>query len=220
MKDVKRMFGAIAAKKPAKAHTPKVLDQKVLCKKTKSEQTHLVLGMAGLSKRDKDAMAQTLLVSVLGGGMSSRLYHRLREEMGVCYYVYASANTYAHYGNISIHAGIPAGKLHEVIGVVKEELARLTSEEIPAEELIIAKNYLIGSLVTGLETSNAFANYYGLQELAGLPLVTPEQKIKLVRKITSAELTRLAKKLFTKDALRLSVVGPVKGEEKLEALLQ
>jgi predicted Zn-dependent peptidase len=186
----------------------------------KSEQTHVMLGVKALPLGHRHELTQNLLASVLGGGMSSRLFTRLREEMGACYYVHAHAGSYAQYGTCAIAAGVPAARIVEVVAVLREELERMKDELVTDQELKIAKNIATSSLVLGLETSNALANYYGGQAIMRLPHKTPHVLAKELRAVSAADIRTLARKLFAPEALRLALVGPVKKQEELERLLR
>jgi len=185
----------------------------------KSEQTHLVLGVPAFGKSHKDVYALNMLTTVLGGSMSSRLFRKLREEMGVCYYVGAHPNTYVDYGSLTIHAGVPKDRLDEVVREIHAELQRLTIELVPDDELTLAKNYVTGGVVLGLESSHALAQYYGKQEVVGLPLATPTELLAQYKKVTAGDIRRVAKKLFSKEHYTLALVGPVKDTQKYRRIL-
>ncbi len=219
---LKELFGEVATgvhpqNRPLKKTNT---NERVAIGYKKSEQTHLILGTRGLPVGHKEEVTQSLLATILGGSMSSRLFHKLREEMGACYYVSASANTYAQYGIFSVSAGIPAKRLQEVVSVVVEELARISDEEVTPEELKIAQNVTASGLVLGLETSNSLAHFYGAQEIMRLARKTPKELTREIRAVTTGDIRRLARKLLAPDALHLAVVGPIKGEEKLARILR
>lgn len=218
---IKVLFGDVAPgahpnNRPIKKNESK---KRVAIGYKKSEQTHMILGMRALPLGHKDEITQSLLSTILGGSMSSRLFHKLREELGACYYVSSSANSYSQYGMLTINAGIQAKRLEEVTSVIVSELARMRDELVSDEELKIAKNITASGLVLGLETSNALAHFYGSQEIMQLVRRTPKDLTKALRAVTSKDIQKLARTLFTPEAFRLAVVGPVKGEERLDSLL-
>lgn len=220
MDDIKKYFSELPAGSLTKQPKPKVMDNKIRALDKKSEQTHLVLGVPGLARTHKDHLNQSMLVSVLGSGMSSRLFHKLREDMGVCYYVYASANVYPSYGSITFHAGIPAARLEEVVIALRAELERIATETVPEDELTKTKNYVAGSFVLGLESSRSLAQYYGMQEVMGLDLKAPKERMKLIMETDARDIKRLARKLFTPDKMYLALVGPVRKAQALKKLLK
>lgn len=188
-------------------------------KEKKSGQTHLIMGVPALAAEDKDDAALSVLTDALGGGMSSRLFHRLREEMGLCYYIRANKNSNKGYGDLTISAGVPAKRLSEAVSAIREECDRIAREPIHEEELCRVKNHILGTLSLSLESSDDLAEYYGLQAVMGLPLKTPAAQRAAVKKVTAADVLRLAKKLFKKGAFRLVIIGPKQNTRVLEALL-
>lgn len=221
MKDVKHLFKDI---QKGKAHvTPKVPGTKdkarIAIEKKASEQTHLILGAHGVDKRHKDSAAQRVLMTILGGTMSSRLFQKLRDEMGACYYVHGAAQTYMNYGYVEVAAGIPARRLEEVLAVIREEIGDLKTTKVTEEELQKAKQYLAGAFLNGLETSQEFGNFYGAQIAVGQDLKTPQQYLKEIQAVNVSDVKRVAGKVFADGALRLALVGPVKYSKRLEQLI-
>jgi len=175
-----------------------------------SDQSHFVLGMKAFDIFDKRKYALQVLADVLGGGMSSRLFKRVREEMGAAYYIHSSADFYIDHGHFVVSAGVDHKKVHDVIKAALTELDRLRKEIIPEKELQKSKDHLIGNLILGLETSDELASFYGGQEILAGSVVTPAQLIKKVRAVTALEIQALAKLLFKEDLLNLAIIGPYK----------
>jgi predicted Zn-dependent peptidase len=103
--------------------------------------------------------------AVLSGGMSSRLFQRMRDQLGICYYVRAGNETFTDHGFFAVSAGVDSTRVKEAIKAILEELRRVATETISKEELEKVKQYLIGSLHLGLESSDAVADFYGEQEI-------------------------------------------------------
>jgi predicted Zn-dependent peptidase len=152
--------------------------------------------------------------------MSSRLFQKLREEMGVCYYVYASLNTSPAYGDMTIQAGVPQGRVHEVVTALSGELRRLREELVDEKELKVVKNYLVGSLMLGLESSDDLAFYFGLQEVLNQPVEMPRDRAKALRAVTPADLRRVARKYLVPEAYRLALIGPKQDTTLLKRALR
>lgn len=188
-------------------------------KEKKSEQTHLILGLPSFSLHSAIDPAARVLGTVLGGGMSSRLFQRLREELGLCYYVYASNDAHDTYGDFSIGAGIPHGREADTIREVKAILEETTHTLIPKDELTIAKNYFVGNFVMGVESSDDVAFYYGMRAAHGLPMETPEKRAKAISSVPAEEVQAAAKKIFKKGALRAALVTPHADRQKLLGIL-
>jgi len=202
------------------AHMPtqkKVLKQKtvdaqkspaVKLRYKKTDQSHMVFGVRGLHLSHKEYMTAEVLTNVLGGGMSSRLFSKLRDEMGVCYYVRAFNDAYTDHGSVGVWTGVNVARTKEVVGVLIDEFKRLRDELVSAEELKKVQEYMVGTMYLQLESSDSLADHFGFQELFGLELKTPQVLAKKIRSITVRDIQRLAQKLFITQSLNLAVVGP------------
>lgn len=185
----------------------------------KLDQTHLVLGVRAYDIFDKRRFALELLSNVLGGGMSSRLFQKLREELGVCYYVYSSTNNFIDHGYLSISSGVDNNRAEEIIKVILEELNRVKSEAIEEKELQTAKNHLIGHLFLGLESSDELASFYGSQEILKEEILTPEEIAKNIQAVSDKDIVEVAKDIFQNNKLNLALIGPAGNQEKIEKIL-
>lgn len=192
----------------------------VTIKHKESDQTHLVLGCRAFSVFDKRHYALDVLSDILGGGMSSRLWQRVREELGAAYYVNCSPSLFSDHGYFSAAAGVEHGKLEIVVGVILEEFQRLINKPVPEEELRRAKEHLVGRLILGLETSDKLAFYYGGQEVIERTMLSPERLIQKVKAVTAAEVRSLARQIFQNKNLNLALIGPFKNEEPLKKILR
>ncbi len=212
LEQVEKIFGALPrANKAKKAPVYDVQDRpvsKIYYKET--DQTHLVLGFRGIPRYDERMYAMGILHRILGRGMSSRLFQKLREEMAVCYYVGSGHNSYTDHGLFGISCGVEKARTGEVIKVLLEECARLCNELVTEEELSRAKSCSIGKMYLGLESSDSYADFYGVQELFSEPIETPESEEKKVRAVTREDIQNLAKEIIQEKNLNLAVVGPHK----------
>lgn len=175
-----------------------------------SDQTHLILGCRAFPTFDERRYALEVLGDVLGGGMSSRLFQRVREHMGAAYYVRADANLFTDHGFFEVAAGVDHAKLPAVVKAIVEELEETSKEPITKEEIQRAKDHLIGRLLLGLETSDALANYYGGQEIIREKITTPEELIQKLSAVTAEEILETAKSIFRNERLNLAMIGPHK----------
>ncbi len=185
-----------------------------------SDQTHLVLGCRAFSIEDKRRYALDLLADILGGGMSSRLFQKVREEMGAAYYVRAGTDLFTDHGYFAVSAGVDHGKFDLVVKAILSELKKTATEAVSTEELSRTKEHLVGRLLLGLETSDAMAMYYGGQEVLREKIVSPEELIEKIRKISAREIQALAQVIFKDEKLNMAVIGPFKEEGPLIDLLQ
>lgn len=213
MKEARSIFGDI--KNSKKSGKLKVKDAQrrpaVLVKFKKTDQTHFVLGVRTYDLFSKNNPVLSVLGGILGGGMSSRLFQKLREEMGVGYYVRAYNDTYTDHGFFQISAGVDNKRIKEVLEAVLEECRKLKNIKVSEEELNKVKECLIGNMKLGLESSDDIANFYGGQELLKKEIKSAEEKAQAIRKVTAREVQTLAKKIFKNNALNLALIGPFKG---------
>lgn len=209
-KDVERMFGDLKDGKQVKRiKVPvAVVGERMSILERPSEQTHVILGVPAFPSRHKYEPAVTMLASVLGGGMSSRLFEKVREEMGAAYYVYASVNAFNTYGNFTLHAGVPNARVTEAVQALVHEAVRVARDGVGEEELNKAKNHATGLMMLGLESSDDMAEYYGIQEVLGHPRQTPAERVKEIRAVTTTDVQCVAKLLFKPEKFKLALVGP------------
>ena len=185
-----------------------------------SRQTHFLLGFRSFNIYDDRQKVARLLAAFLGGGMSSRLFKRVRTEMGAGYYIGADNDFFTDHGFLSVATGVDNKRVKEVVSAVLEELARAKDELLSEEELTRTKNFLIGNLFAGLETSDAIASYYGEKEILGRPMKTPEEIAKGVRAVSAEEIRDLAREIFVEKNLNLALVGPYESGDEFLPLLK
>lgn len=186
----------------------------------KTNQAHLVMGFRSFDVFDPRVPAATVLASVLGSGMSSRLFRKIREEMGAGYYVGATNDFFTDHGFFVAYAGVDNKRAPEVIGAILEEMRRVRDDLVPEVELLKTKNLMTGRLVAGLETSSSLATYYGGSEIMGKPLMTPAEKAKLIRSVTALEVREVARDIFNEKNLNLAIMGPFKDRKYFRSLLK
>ncbi len=191
---------------------------KVLYKET--DQTHFVLGVRTFPLMDKRNTVISLLGAVLGAGMSSRLFNKLREEMGVAYYVRAYNDPSLDYGNFQISAGVNNKRTEEVIKEILKECNNLKKEKVEDRELNKVKSFLIGNMKMSLEATDDVANFYGSQELMKNEIKNLEEKIKEINKVTSGDIQKMAKIIFQTKSLNLAMIGPFKNEAEFKKILR
>ncbi len=184
-----------------------------------TDQTHLVLGVRSFSFSDKRNPAVSVLAGILGSGMSSRLFRKIRHEMGVGYYVNAGNSPFTDHGNFSVSAGVANNRLEEVIVAILAEFAYLKKDSVSPEELNKVKEHLVGMMYLGLESSDSLAEYYGIQEVLRHDLQTPKDRERLIRAVTAEDIRIIARKIFITKNLNLALIGPFKDQVSLEGLL-
>ena len=181
----------------------------------KTDQVHLALGLRTTDLYHKDTPILRVASAVLGGGMSSRLFQKMRDELGICYYIGAAAETFTDHGFLEINAGVPAVRLAEALAAILAEVRRIRDEAVPADELARVKEYLTGSLYLGLESSDSLAEFYGTQESMQKPIKTPSEVAAEIQRVEAKEIARIARQYFTSDRLNLALIGSVENRESV-----
>jgi len=222
MKEVNKVFGKISSGKKSSKLKVKEIQKKpqVLVNFKKTDQTHFVLGVRSLNLFDKKNAVLSVLAGVLGGGMSSRLFQKLREEMGVGYYVRAYNDPYTDHGFFQVSAGVDNKRIYEVIEAVLEECEKLKKKKVSLEELNKVKECLVGNMKLSLESSDDIANFYGGQELLKKKIESSEEKANEIRKVTVNQIQTLANYIFKNAKLNLALIGPFKDKSKFLKILK
>lgn len=195
----------IASQNPKPA-APILIEQK-----TELEQAHLVIAAPWPSALDEDRYAASLLASVIGGGTSSRLWQKIREERGLAYSVGAGGTAFSDVGVFSIYAGTSPEQLDEVVDLSLTELRAVVRESVSEEELRIVKDQAISSILLGLESSSARASTLARQEIIHGRRISPDEVIEKIRVITPDHLTEIARTYFKSEALALGALGNLNG---------
>ena len=183
-----------------------------------SEQAHLLIGLPGLSARHEDRYALSLLTTVLGDGMSSRLFVSLREEMGLAYDVHAYASNLHDTGSLSIYLGVDPENALPALRAALDQLAGMR-EGVPAAELHRVREYLKGRMLLNMEDTRAVSSWYGGQALLLDRTRSVEEIVERIEAVDPATLSELADRLIRDDALLLAVVGPFESEEPFREAL-
>jgi predicted Zn-dependent peptidase len=173
------------------------------------EQAHLCLAVHGFSHSHPQRFTIDLLNTVLGGGMSSRLFTEIREQRGLAYDIYSSIDHFLNSGSLTIYAGVDPKKVGIAVVAILEEVSKI-KKEITASELTRAKELSKGRLYLRLEDSRNVALWYGSQEILMRQILDIDDVISIVDAITIDELKEVAEKLLTDNGLNLAVTGPVK----------
>ena len=175
------------------------------------EQAHLILASPFPSARDEDRYAASLLSSVIGGGTSSRLWQRVREERGLAYSVGAMGSHFTDAGVFQIYAGTSPEHLDEVLDLSLAELRRCLREPVGPEELRLVKDQAISSILLGLESTSARAGSLARQEIIHGRRIPPDEIIARIESVTPEDLLRVASAFFRTDALAIGALGDLNG---------
>lgn len=183
------------------------------------DQTHLMVGVPGLAMDSKDRYAADLLAVVLGGGMSSRLFDKIREENGLAYSVRTGSENFADTGSFVTQAGLRTDQAPYALELISQEYDRVREEEVGQAELDKAKQMIRGRLVMGLEETNSMAVFAGGQELLTKKVLSPEEIWTAIAKVTSADIKRVAGKLLDRKFRSAALLGPQKSTKVFEKLI-
>jgi len=183
-----------------------------------SDQAHVVVGTRSFPHGHPDRYVLQLLSTVLGGGMSSRLFTEVRERRGLAYYVFCGNTSYADAGTLAAQAGVDLTRIDESIETIVAELRRIVSEPVPAEELEKARSYAKGRFVLGLESPHATIMFGLRRELLEGRAAEPEEILTGLDAVTMEDVQRVATDLLAGD-LRLALIGPFEEPERFEPLL-
>ncbi|WP_434590389.1 M16 family metallopeptidase [Brevibacterium sp. 1718] len=171
------------------------------------EQLGIMLGCEGLPEGDDDRFIYSVMLTMLGGGMSSRLFQSVREERGLAYAVNCVASQFTDTGTFGIYAGCTAENAQAVVDLAVSEWDRLAQETPSQFELDEIVSQLSGSMVLGLESSAARMNRLARSEIFGLPLESPMDLIERVRSVTAEDVSEMAGRLLSRPKA-LALVGP------------
>jgi predicted Zn-dependent peptidase len=179
----------------------------VVVRSDDTEQANIVLGGHSLSRHDPRRFAVGVLSAALGGGMSSRLFQRVREERGLAYSVYSFASTYADAGMFGVYAGCQPGKTEEVLDLIRAELDAAARGELSEAEIERGKGQMRGGTVLGLEDAGSRMTRIGKSEVAFGEVIGVDELLALVDAVTPADVAEVAADLLCRPRC-LAVVGP------------
>jgi len=186
---------------------------RVLIKAKKTEQAHICLGVHAPSYMDKDRFAIDILNTVLGEGMSSRLFLEVREKLGLAYDVHSFVNRLYDTGVLGVYAGSEPRQATRAVGAIVGQLKRLTEEPVAEAELTKAKEFYKGRLLLQMESTNSVATWYGGQEALMGKILGLDETVAEVDAVSAADLTRVARDLF-RQSIQLAVIGPFRSEAR------
>ncbi len=187
-------------------------------KSKRTEQANLCLAVQGLASEHPDRYTQDVMNTILGEGMSCRLFLQIREKLGLAYDVHSYVNHFRDTGSHVVFAAVDTKKANQTVQAILEEMAKLR-DGVPEDELNRAKESMKGRLQLRLEDTRAVASWTGAQELLRNSILTVDEALALIDSVTSEDIRRVASYLFTKDRLNLAIVGPYRSEDRFLNLL-
>lgn len=222
VKKIKKYFSKI--KKFQSLKKPSVIEKQsepnLLLHTKGTDQAHLYLGTRAYNLFHPQKYSQKLLAVILGGMMSSRLFVKIREEMGAAYYISTESVSYPDSGYFTTGAGVDNKKIEKVILAILKEYKKISRKKVPQKELKKAKDCIKGKTALLLESSNVQASFYANQELLEKKILTPEQIFKKIDKVTPTDILKVAKDIFQPQKLNLAIIGPFKNKKRFRKILK
>jgi predicted Zn-dependent peptidase len=191
--------------------TPKIVSRIVLRNKKALEQVQLCLGVPAHPIAHEKRHAGYILNTLLGGGMSSRLFQNIRERQGLAYSIYSDLNPYRDTGCLAVYAGTSLASASKVVQSVVSEFRKLKAEPVPEEELKRSKAQLKGSLMLSLESSTARMSNLARQEMYFDRFYDLDELIERIEAVTTDDLTQLANEFFKTESVALTALGNLPG---------
>ncbi|HEV2215298.1 MAG TPA: pitrilysin family protein [Terracidiphilus sp.] len=183
----------------------------VLRNKKALEQVQICLGVPAPPITDENRYITLILNTVLGGGMSSRLFQTIREERGMAYAIYSDLSPYRDTGTLCVYAGTSAGKALETIDLILAEFARLKQTPLGEEELVRAKDQLKGNILMGLESSNSRMANLARQEMYFQQFFPVEEVLAKLECVTAVQVQSMAQRLFDPERIAVTLLGRLDG---------
>ncbi len=194
------------------------LSERVAVKEKKLDQSHMIVGFPGLPLNHPDRHALAVLSTILGGGMSSRLFVEVREKRGLAYMIRSGSSNYRDAGTTYVQAGLDASRLPEAIKTIRGEVSRIALEPVTAKELADAKSSMSGRMTLGMEDCSAQAEWFAKQFWFADKVQTYEEVLQKINKVTIADVQKVAKKIFDWNQVRVAVIGTVKKADLIKLL--
>ena len=207
---VEAAFSSLSASSSSKlirTPAPTAFPHITLKNKKSLEQVQFCLAVPSLPVADPDRYAAYLLNSILGGGMSSRLFQSIREERGLAYSIYSEMNPFRDTGSLAVYAGCSISNTEQVLKLTLAELTRVKAEPVTPEELKRAKDQIKGNMVLGLESSNSRMSSLARQQMYWGRFFSLDEITAEIDRVTAADLQRLANQLLHPDQLALTLLG-------------
>jgi predicted Zn-dependent peptidase len=184
-----------------------------------SDQAHIAMGVPSYSLTHPDRYALLLLGTVLGTGMSSRLFTEVRERRGLAYYVFATNHSYTDTGSLYSQAGVDINRIDEAVETIARELKKIVTEPVPADELEKSRNVAKGRFVLQTESPHGMIMFGLRREVLEGEVEEPADVLAGIDAVTVEDVQRVAQDVLGKNGLRLALIGPFDDPERFEKIL-
>jgi predicted Zn-dependent peptidase len=214
------LFGDLASESTGEpAATQPYSNGRVSVFEKASDQAHIVLGVHSYPLEHPDRYALQLVSTVLGGGMSSRLFTEVRERRGLAYYVHGLNHSYTDAGSLFAQAGVDIARIDEAVTTIAAELRRIAAEPVPPAELEKARNFAKGRFVLQLESPQGLIMFGLRREVLERRAPDPTEVLAGLDAVTGEDVSRVARDLIADDRFRLAVIGPFDDAARFDKLL-
>jgi predicted Zn-dependent peptidase len=204
---------------PPRAENSNGTGPKVHIHRKESDQAHIAMGVPSYPLSHPDRYALMILGTVLGTGMSSRLFTEVRERRGLAYYVFATNHSYTDTGTLYSQAGVDINRIDEAIETIARELKKIAAEPVPADELEKSKNVAKGRFVLQTESPHGMIMFGLRREVLEGEVEEPEDVLAGIDAVTVEEVQRVAQDVIGRNGLNLAVIGPFDDAERFEKIL-
>jgi predicted Zn-dependent peptidase len=184
-----------------------------------SDQAHICLGVHSYPLEHPDRYVLQVLATILGGGMSSRLFTEVRERRGLAYYVYGLNHSYTDAGSLYAQGGVDINRIDDAVTTIAAELRNIADEAVPEDELEKARSFAKGRFVLQLETSQGLIMFGLRREVLETRTPDPEEILAELDKVTAEDVARVAQDVIKRRGLNLAVIGPFDDASRFEKLL-
>ncbi len=216
---VEEYFGQKKSKKkPARAFKPHCFGssaktKRISVQKKKTDQAQIMLGFPGFEYGRKENPIVSVMNTILGGSMSSRLFTQIRERHGLAYMVSSGAENFRDTGYVYVRAGLDAKNINKALDLIKKEIKKLIDKGVTARELRDAKTHIRGAITLSMENSSSQATWYARQSLFSKKIKTPEEKLQEIEKVTQEQVMKMAKRLYKDSQMRIAIIGDVEQKD-------
>jgi predicted Zn-dependent peptidase len=184
-----------------------------------SDQAHIAMGVPSYPLTHPDRYALQLVGTVLGTGMSSRLFTEVRERRGLAYYVFATNHSYTDTGTLYSQAGVDINRIDDAIETIARELKKIAAEPVPADELEKSKNVAKGRFVLATESPHGMITFGLRREVLEGEVEEPEDVLAGIDAVTVEDVQRVAQDVIGENGLKLALIGPFDDAERFEKVL-
>lgn len=226
LSQLQKTFGRVASRAPGKDVTfapfcqPTTLKKPIALQSKQTEQVQLAFAFHGPQMSSDELPAASLLATILGGSMSSRLFIQIRERLGLCYSISAGHEPLEDTGAFTITAGLDKKRVAEAVKAILAEVKKMVRTNVTPRELREAKDHLRGRTMLAFEDSATQADWYGRQWTFLQRLETPEERMRIIDRVTASQIRALAKKMFHTERMAMAVIGPFVNEKALQRMVK